>query len=221
MEILNHHHQLNQPGKVTFKYRLRDAAPNEQKYSATFDYYSISGNNLILTQLRYWDLEATDSLRDWKLINVDITDCDQEKLSRLINDSDMNELKIIETSCGKKLIAYSSTERYIFRCEEIEQEIRGYSRKEIVDMLVEKEEYINEVEIHNSNLYEFLIRLFRFVSGESRDHLNLIALNQEKNISQATKSMHCLEMLARVKDKFNDLKKSLLEESLEWRGLLS
>jgi hypothetical protein len=223
MEIRNNHHPLNERAKVIFRYHITDDAPNEHKNSATFDVYLISGNDLILTQKRYYELqlEATDSLRDWKLINVDMTDCDPEKLSRLIDDAGMNEIEIVETAYGKKLIAYSDTECYSFRCKDIVLELRGYSLREIEDMLVEKDEYLNEVEIQNSKLYDFLLRLSRFLNGESRDHRKLLALNQEKNISLATRSTHYLEILARVKDKLNELKESLPKEVLEYHRILS
>ena len=73
----------------------------------------------------------------------------------------------------------------------------------------------------NSKFYEFVIRLHRFINGESRDHRNLLALNQNKNIALATKSGHYLEILARVKDKLEDLFKDLPEDMLKYRGILS
>jgi hypothetical protein len=170
---------------------------------------------LILTHEKYYDrrLDAMDSLRDWKLVNVDMKDCNPEKLDRLINDREIEEIKIVEIKNGKKLIFYGDTEVYIIRCEDIEQEIRGYSRKEIVDMLLENEEYVNEVEIQNTKFREFVTRICRFINGELTDHRNLVALHQDKNILQATKSVHYLEILTRVKDKLDDLDNCLLHDA--------
>ena len=53
------------------------------------------------------NFDATDTLRDWKLINVDMTDCDPKKLSSLTHDRGIKEIKIIEIKKGKKLIFYS------------------------------------------------------------------------------------------------------------------
>ena len=144
MEILNNHQLVKTKGRIFFHYRIDDHSFLKQKKNpATIDYYSISGNDLILTHENYHDQKfvATDTLRDWRLINVDMTDCDPKKLSRLTHDRGIKEIKIIEIKKGKKLIFYSYTGGvYTFKCEEIEQEIRGHSRKEIVDMLLEKEE---------------------------------------------------------------------------------
>jgi len=38
---------------------------------------------------------------------------------------------------------------------------------------LEKDEYLNEVEIQNSALYELVIRLFCFINREFVDHRNL------------------------------------------------
>jgi len=224
MDILNNHQIVKTKGRIFFHYRIDDQSFLKQnKNAATIDYYSIAGNDLILTHENYYDEKfvAIDTLRDWRLINVDMTDCDPEKLSRLADDRGIKEIKIIEMKKGKKLIFYSYTGGiYTFKCEAIEQEIRGHSRKEIVDMLLEKEEYVNEVEIQNSKFYEFVIRLHRFVNGETRDHRNLLELNQNKDILLATKSGHYLEILARVKDKLEDLFKDLPEDMLKYRGIL-
>ena len=143
MEILNNHQLVKTKGRISFHYRVDDDSFLKQKKNpATIDYYSIAGNDLILTHENYYDQKfiATDTLRDWRLINVDMTDCDPKKLSRLTDDRGIKEIKIIEIKKGKKLIFYSYTGGvYTFKCEEIEQEIRGHSRKEIVDMLLENE----------------------------------------------------------------------------------
>jgi hypothetical protein len=223
MEILNNHRLTTRNPKVFFHYSHKEYfLSNEQRSPLRFNSYSISGNNLILTHDKYFDfrLDAMDSLRDWKLLNVDRKDCNPEKLDRLVKDRDIVEIKIVGIKNGKKLIFYSKPEVYVFKCEDIEQEIRGHSRKEIADMLHEKEEYVNEIEIQNTKLYEFIARLSRFVNGESRDHRNLLALNQNKDISLATKSEHYLEILSRVKDKMEDLKKTLPEYMLKYHGIL-
>jgi hypothetical protein len=88
-------------------------------------------------------------------------------------------------------------------------------------MLLENEEYVNKVEIQNTKFYEFIIRLLRFVKGESRDQINLLALNQKKDTSLATRSVHYLEILTRVKDKLEDLIKDLPEDMLKYHGILS
>jgi len=196
--------------------------PKDQANPATLNDYSISGNDLILTHKKYYSrrFDATDSFRDWRLINVDKIDCDPDKLSRLINDLRIEEIKIVEVKKGKKLIFYSDKEVYVFKCEDIEQEVRGYNRKEILDILLEKEQHVNEVEIENKKLFEFITRLLRFVNGESRDHKSLLTLNQDKDISLATKSVHCLEILTRVKDKLEELFRELPEDVLKYHGVL-
>ena len=73
----------------------------------------------------------------------------------------------MEIKKGRKLIFYSDKEVYVFKCEEIEQEIRGHSRKEIVDMLLENEEYVNEIDIQNSQFREFVTRIYRFINRET------------------------------------------------------
>jgi len=54
-----------------------------------------------------------------------------------------------------------------------------------------------------------------------QDHRNQLALNQNKDISLATKSEHYLGILNRVKDKFENLIKDLPEDQLKYRGILS
>lgn len=219
MEVLNNHQLVKQNRKVCVRYRSREhSLRNEQKDPASIDSYSIKGNDLILTHKKYYDrrLDAVDSFRDWKLINVDMRDCDRRKLSRLVKDLQIEEIKIVEIKNGKKLIFYSQTEVYIFRCKDIEQEIRGHSHKEFVHMLQEKEEYINEIEIENTKLYEFVTRLCRFINGESRDHKNLFELHRDKNIVLAIKSMHYVEMLTIVREKLEDLKKGISGEMLKY-----
>lgn len=222
MEILNNR-QLIKQNRRSFHYRPNDhSSPNGQRDLAIIDNYSILENDLILIHKKYYDrmYEATDAIRDWKLINVDKNDCDPKKLDRLIKDHRIEEVKIAETKNGKKLVFYSSVEVYSFSCEEIEQEVRGYNRKEILDILVEKEEYLTEIDTQNSKMYEFVGRLARFINGESRDYRNLFALNQNKDISVATKSEHYLEILTRVKGKLEDLLKELPEDMLKYRGIL-
>ena len=69
--------------------------------------------------------------------------------------------------------------------------------------------YLNEIEIQNSKIYEFLTRLFRFVNGESRDHRKLLALNQDKTFYWRPNQYIIWKYLNRVKDKFEDLIKDL------------
>lgn len=212
MKKLDKHPLLKQNGKFAIRHVYkRHPDPQALKNYSKFDHYSISGNDLILTQGKYNSLEsdATDSLRDWKLKNVNITDCDPGKLSRLINDHKMIEIEIVKTRYGKKLIIDSPTEKYVFRCEDIEQEIRGYNRKEIVDMLIKRDEYLNETEMENVQFCEFVVRISRFVNREYVDYKNLAELHQDKDISLATKAMHYIEILTRVKEKLDDLKTSL------------
>jgi hypothetical protein len=177
---------------------------------------------LILTHENYHDEKfvATDTLRDWRLINVDMTDCDPEKLSSLTDDCGINEIKIIEIKKGKKLIFSSYTrEVYTFKCEEIEQEIRGHSRKEIVDMFLEIKEEFDLISEMNSKMGDFVTRLFRFVNGDSKDHKRLFEMYREQNIPLATKSMYYLEILTRVKDKIGDLVKDFPEDMLKFYGI--
>jgi hypothetical protein len=178
---------------------------------------------LILTHENYYDQKfvATDTLRDWRLINVDMTDCDPEKLSSLMDDHGINEIKIIEIKKGKKLIFYSYTEAvYTFKCEEIEQEIRGQSRKEIVDMFLEIKKEFNELCDQNSKMSDFIKRLNRFINGEMKDYRNVLAMHKDKNIPLATKSVHYLEILTRVKDQLSDLINDLPEDMLKYHGIL-
>ena len=65
-------------------------------------------------------------------------------------------------------------------------------------------------------LREFVTRLSRFINGESGTTKSLLALHQDKNISLATKSMHYLEILTRVKDKLDDLEKDLHNDVREY-----
>ncbi|HEX3768628.1 MAG TPA: hypothetical protein VHT72_09640 [Puia sp.] len=83
-------------------------------------------------------------------------------------------------------------------------------------MLKEEEEYINEIEIENTKLYEFVTRICRFINGESRDHKNLFELHRDKNIALAIKSTHYQEMLTRMKEKIDDLKKGISGEMLKY-----
>src|ERR1700751_4596958 len=99
MEILNNHQLVKRNRRVCFHYRAYEHSfTKQEKNPATIDYYSIEGNDLILTHKNYHDEKyiATDTLRDWRLINVDMTDCDPEKLSSLMDDRGINEIKIIE-----------------------------------------------------------------------------------------------------------------------------
>ncbi len=86
-------------------------------------------------------------------------------------------------------------------------------------MLLEAEEGLNEVDTRNSKLEDFVTRLCRFINGELKDHKNLIALHQYKNILQVTKSTHYLEILTRIKDKLDDLEKSLQEDIIKYHGI--
>ena len=223
MEILNNH-QLVKRNRRVFHYRVNDhSSRNNGKNPANIDYYSIVGNDLILTHENYHDpkYEATDTLRDWRLLNVDMTDCDPEKLSELMDDRVIDEIKIIEIRKGKKLIFSSFAGVYSFKCEEIEQEIRGHSRKEMVNMFLEIEKEFSEICDQNSKICDFVTRLNRFINGETKDYRNVLAMYQDKNIPLATKSMHYLEILTRVKDKLGDLIKDLPEDFLKYHGILS
>ena len=95
---------VNQNRRLSFHFRLIDYdLSKEHKNPATLESYSISGNDLILTHRKYYGLEldAADAFRDWKLINVNKTDCDPKKLCRLIGDNHVAEIKIIEIKNGK------------------------------------------------------------------------------------------------------------------------
>ncbi len=222
METMNKHQLTTRSPKILFHYSRKEyLLSNQQKNPLKFDSYSLSGNDLILTHDKYYgrELEAMDSFRDWKLVNVDPEDCNSEKLKRLVKDYGIEEIKIVGIRKGKKLIFYSEKEVYDFKCKDIEQEIRGHSLKEIMDIIHEKNEYINQIEIQNNKLYEFITRLSRFVNGESRDYRNLLEFNQDRDISLATKSAYYLEMLGRVKEKMEDLKTTLPGYMLKYHGM--
>src|SRR5579872_3887926 len=100
MEIQNNHQLVKHNRRVCFHYRSEaHSSPKGEKDPATINSYSISGNDLILTHEKYYgrNFDATDSLRDWKLINVDKQDCAPDKLTRLRFDDQIEEIKIIET----------------------------------------------------------------------------------------------------------------------------
>lgn len=214
METLNHQQSLRQPVKKTDKTVL-----NDQVYEKTghcfmsFAHYSLSGNDLVLTQNRDCDggIEADDHFRDWKLVNVDQADCDPDKLSRLVDEYYFTDMKIFENGKRKRLIFKSEFERYVFNCDHVEYEIRGYTRHEILEMLNEQSNYLDMVEIENSSLRDFLSRLFRFIHRETIDYRNLLVMNLNNENTLAVKSRHCVELLTRIKDKLNDLKTILPE----------
>ena len=104
METLNNHQLAKIKGRILFHYYIdEESFMNQKENPATIDHYYITGNDLILTHKNYHDEKyiATDTLRDWRLLNVDMSDCDPEKLSKLTNDRLINEIKIIEIKIGR------------------------------------------------------------------------------------------------------------------------
>ena len=214
MKALSNYSLSRKDGELSIKI-CRDNDPESEgvKSIGTFEYFSISGNDLTLTQDKYYALrlDANDSLTDWKLLNVNHSDCAVDKLDRLIKDCGFEEIKIVFIGNRKKLIIKSEKEYYQFRCDNIIREVRGFSRKEIVDKFNEKEIYLREVEMEHSKMCLFLTRLFRFVNRESIDYKNLLNAQMNHESGLATKSMHYLEVLTRIKDKLDDLRKIMPE----------
>lgn len=215
MEIL-HNGRLNHAGQKvnSVKFSQTKELANDGKRFVTIDQYSMIGKDLILTQKNHYSMsiDSNDSLYVWKLINVDMADCDPYKLSRLLdNEYRPNELKEVNMGNRKRFIVYINEQRFVFHCDDIQYEERGYSRKEIADMMIEKENYLCEIEKLNSKLSEFFVRLCRFINRESIDYKNLADMNAGKENMVQTRSNHYLEILTRIKDKLDDLKKTLPE----------
>ena len=103
--------------------------------------YEIVNNNLFIIENLYWHIKPlrSDSIREWKLSNVDKADISEMKLEKLISYEVDSYIEVEHLTTRKRLIIrfHSDSQEYSFQCDDIYQNVRPFNVGELMDIMFE------------------------------------------------------------------------------------
>ena len=173
----------------------------------TFTKYKILDNDLFLTENMYWQFEPCrqDSIRDWKLSNVDKADISKEKFEKLISYEEDSDIEEEQVENRKRLLisTYFDNAEYRFNCDNIHQELRPFNISELTDIILRQEKNWSEQHTTIYKQKNFIDEVKSFIDREIETKSKIVEQVSDKTNNASIKAQHHLEALTKIKNIIN------------------